>query len=283
MERLCDLHTHTYFSDGTLSPAQLVALAQKEGIGVLALTDHNTVAGLPHFLQAGQGSGIELVPGIEFSTHYGEVELHIVALFVPESAYPAITQLMEEGERIKEQSNLDLLQALEKDGFLLDYDQVKAMGKGRINRAHIASALTQAGYCASVKEAFSRLLNPSCGYYHPPRMPDSLRIIGFIRQFGGLSVLAHPYLSLKTQDRIEEFLQKAVPAGLMAMETEYSSHTPEQTLQARCIADRFGLLHSGGSDFHGDPKPDIRLGVGRGTLQVSRQLYEMLKSANLKK
>lgn len=278
MEQLCDLHTHSHFSDGTLSPTQLVRLAEETGLCAVALCDHNTVAGLPEFMAAGQGSPVETVPGIEFSTDYRGTELHILGLFVQPRDYPVITEMMEEGRRQKEKSNEDLIEALAKDGYVLDYNKVKEKGKGRINRAHIAAALTEAGYTESVQDAFSRLLSPKHGYYQPPALPDAFAMIRFIRSIGAVPVLAHPFLNLKTEDALAEFLEQAVPAGLLAMETMYPKYTQEQTAAAKALADRFSLLHSGGSDFHGENKPDIRMGTGRGDLRVAAALLKALKN-----
>ena len=277
MEQLCDLHTHSHFSDGTLSPTQLVRLAEETGLSAVALCDHNTVLGLPEFMAAGQESLVETVPGIEFSTDYRGTELHMLALFVQSRHYPVITEMMEEGRRQKEKSNQDLIEALAKAGYVLDYNKVKEKGRGRINRAHVAAALTEAGYTESVQDAFSRLLSPKHGYYHPPALPNVFDIIRFTRSIGAVPVLAHPFLNLKTEEALTEFLAQAVPAGLVGMETMYPKFTPEQTETARILADRFGLLPSGGSDFHGDNKPDTRMGIGRGSLRVPAALLEALR------
>lgn len=277
MEQLCDLHTHSHFSDGTLSPTQLVRMAEEIGLTAIALCDHNTVSGLPEFMAAGEGSPVETVPGIEFSTDYRGTELHILALFVKPQHCPVITEMMEEGRRQKEKSNQDLIDALARDGYVLDYNKVKEKGKGRINRAHIAAALTEAGYTESVQDAFSRLLAPKHGYYQPPALPDAFAIIRFIRSIGAVPVLAHPFLNLKTGEALAEFLAQAVPEGLVGMETMYPKFTSEQTEAARILADRYGLLPSGGSDFHGDNKPDIQMGSGRGTLRVPSACLEALR------
>ena len=164
MKPICDLHIHSAFSDGTLSPAELIRLAQQRGISAVALCDHNTVAGLPEFLEAARGSGVRAVPGIEFSTDYGDTELHILALFVKPQHYEAITEKVARMLRRKEQSNLDLLAGLKSAGIELDYNAIKAAHPGgSINRAVIAAEMVKLGYCESVQQAFGSWLSEKRG------------------------------------------------------------------------------------------------------------------------
>lgn len=273
----CDLHTHCTYSDGTCTPGELVALAKEAKLCAVALTDHNTVAGLPAFLEAAAGSGVMPVPGVEFSTDYNGTELHILALFVEPAHYAPITELMAKTAAHKEQSNRDLVAALEKAGIFLDYDAIKASTpKGQVNRALIAAEMLQKGYVSSVQEAFSRYLSPKHGYYVPPRLPDALDIIRFIRVLGAVPVLAHPFLSLD-EAGLAAFLPRAVEAGLQAMEVLYPKFTPEQTALAQQYARQFSLAPSGGSDFHGENKPDIALGTGRGSLAVPEAMVQNLQ------
>ena len=155
MEEICDLHIHSAFSDGTMTPAQLIDLAQQLQVSAVALCDHNTVAGLPEFLDAARDSGVWAVPGIEFSTDYEGTELHILALFVKPQHYAQITARTEQMLRRKEQSNLDLIAGLKTAGIHIDYEAIKAARPdGNINRAVIAAEMVRLGYCGSVKEAF---------------------------------------------------------------------------------------------------------------------------------
>lgn len=268
MEPICDLHTHSTYSDGTLSPEGLICLAQERSIRAVALCDHNTVAGLPAFVEAAAGGGVEAVPGIEFSTDYGQTELHILGLFIKPQNYSAVTEKLERMLRWKEQSNLDLVAALRAAGVELDYDSIKAgVPNGQVNRAVIAADMVRRGYCASVKEAFSKWLLPRCGYFCPPRRLESLDVIRFIKSIGAVAVLAHPFLNLDEKG-LRGFLMEAVPAGLDAMEVYYPTFSEAQTALAGQIADEFGLLPSGGSDFHGANKPDIDLGTGKNNLHI---------------
>lgn len=278
MEKLCDLHTHSTFSDGTFSPAQLIHEAQRLGLSAIALTDHNTVAGLPDFLRAAEGSSVEAVPGIEFSTDYQDEELHIVTLFVRPEHYGPITTLTDEMNLRKQQSNLDLIENLNRSGYAIDYQSIKArMPTGEPNRALIAAELTRLGYTSDNKEAFHTLLGKKCGYYHPPKRVDVFELIGFVRSMGLVPVLAHPFLSLKEENRLAEFLGPAAEAGLQGMETRYPLFSEEQTQTLEELASRFGLAPSGGSDFHGENKPEIGLGTGTGSLEVPLSFLQVLR------
>ena len=269
MEKLCDLHTHSTYSDGTYSPIQLIAEAERVGLSAIALTDHNTLTGLPEFLSAAETSSVEAIPGIEFSTDYMEMELHIVCLFIKPEHYPTITEITDEINRRKQQSNIDLIDKLRQAGFDISYDRIKAtMPQGEPNRALIGAELMRLGYVTSVKEGFQKLLGAKCGYYTPPKHIDAFELISIIRNLGAVPILAHPFLSIKDEQQLEVFLAKAAACGLLGIETRYPLFSDEQTSSLEILAKKYGLAQSGGSDFHGENKPDIRLGSGKGALQV---------------
>lgn len=271
MKKFCDLHTHSNYSDGTWTPEQLIREAEALGLEALALCDHNTVDGVPNFLAAAAGSKVHAVPGVEFSTGYRGGELHILGLFVRPEHYTAIEERLMEVLIRKEQSNRNLIAALAQAGISLDYKAIKAgTASGLVNRAVIAAEMVRQGYCASVQEAFKTWLAPEHGYFVPPKRMDAHETIRFIHELGAVSVLAHPFLNLEEAE-LREFLAQA--EGLDGMETEYVSFTPEQREKAREIAAEFGLLCSGGSDFHADNKPDIKMGTGRGDLRVDADLF----------
>ena len=276
MTGFCDLHTHSNFSDGTYTPAQLISAAENMGLAAVALCDHNTVEGLPEFLAAGKGSAVEAVAGVELSTDYEGTELHILALFLEQRHFSAVTDLMEDFRQRKERSNEALVAALRGAGMVIDYEAVKDASGGYINRAHIAAELTRLGYTASIREAFQTLLTPDAGFYTPPARLDAFAAIRFIKSLGAVAVLAHPFLNLN-EGELRVFLPKAVACGLDAMETMYPKYDTETACLAGFLAREFGLLPSGGSDFHGQNKPDICLGTGRGRLRVPAAFLEALR------
>lgn len=269
-----DLHTHSVYSDGTWTPRQLLEAAAKEAL-TIALTDHNTVSGLPEFMEIAAELGIEAVPGTEFSTDYQGKELHIVALFLRPEHYAAVRDYVAEGDRLKDQSNRDLICRLQAAGYAIDYQQIlDKTPDGRVNRALIGAELVEKGYVATVKEAFATLLKEKHGFYVPPKRPDAYDTIAFIRTLGAVPVLAHPYLSMEPE-MVEAFLPEAVARGLLAMETRYTTYDAPTTALAQQVAARFGLLESGGSDFHGAVKPNNPLGgVG-----IPQEAYQALKNA----
>ncbi len=277
MNRCCDLHVHSTYSDGTCTPRELIALAEGAGLCAVALCDHNTVAGLPEFLAAGAGSPVEAVPGIEFSVDYRGGELHILGLFIPEGHYAGVTALLAEALKRKEQSNIALIENLNRAGLDLDYWQIKAgTPDGQVNRAVIGAAMVRKGYGATVQACFQQWLSPKRGFYQPPRRLDAFEVIRFIKSIGAVAVLAHPWLNLD-EAGLRAFLPEAKAAGLDGMETYYPLFDEDATALACGIAAEYGILKSGGSDFHGANKPDIRIGVGKGGLSVDGGLLAGLK------
>lgn len=277
MEQLCDLHTHSCFSDGTYTPAQLLEKAEALGLGAIALTDHNTVKGLPDFLAAAPRYRVQAVPGVEFSTDYEGTELHILGLFIQPGYFDEITEKMADMQRSKEESNRDLVENLRRAGYDLSYDHICGKTLGQVNRAHIATELTTLGYTACVQEAFSTLLSAKRGYYIPPQRINAYEMIRYIRAIGAVPVWAHPFLSLKEESALRRFLGPAKEAGLVGMEVLYPKFTEEQTRTAADLVREFDLLPSGGSDFHGEAKPDISLGSGRGSLNVPLSFLKALE------
>ncbi len=273
----CDLHTHSTASDGTLTPEQIIREAEKIGLSAVVLSDHNTVDGLAAFLAAEEGSCVEAVPAVEFSTQYGEKELHILGMFIRPEVYGQIAALLELQLLNKEKSNIDLIRRLAGVGVVLDYGKIKAQAGSYVNRAVIGAEMVRLGYVASVPEAFDRYLDEKIGLYVPAPRLDSYEAIRFIKSIGAVAVLAHPLLGWDGKS-LRGFLPKAVEAGLDGMEVYYSKYSPETTALAEKIAGEFQLLPSGGSDFHGDNKPGIYLGVGRGDLKIPDTWLDALRS-----
>ena len=271
----CDLHTHSVFSDGTYTPGELVAQAKRLGL-IVALTDHNTVAGLPEFMDAAQKLGVTAVPGVEFSTEHKGKELHLLGLFVFPEHYAAVERMVKEQHVLKEISNMELVERLNQAGYLIDYAKVKGRNpNGNANRAHVAAELLEQGYVTSVPEAFDTVLSDHGGFYVPPSRLQLMDVIKELRRIGVLPVLAHPLQEL-TQAELRALLPSAIEAGLIAMETMHSSYTPETISLAEAIAQEHHLLSSGGSDFHGSVKPEISLGTGRGWLCIPEKIYLQL-------
>ena len=277
-ELLCDLHTHSTFSDGTLTPAELIAAARDAGLAAVALTDHNTTAGLPSFLAAAEGSGVEAIPGVEISAVFAGGEMHIVGLGILPARFPAVTDFLTYYQRAKEESTRALVAALTAAGYRLDYSAIAVSTDGLPNRAHVAAALTAQGYTASIQEAFDTLLGRERGFYREPERPTAEAAIALLHSVGAVAVLAHPFYDF-TEEELCRYLdgEPSRPHRFDAMETHYSEYSPEETAAAKRIALRYGLKESGGSDFHGDRKPGIAIGRGHGDLRISYDLWKELK------
>ncbi len=274
--KYCDLHTHSNYSDGTYTPAEIIDEAEKIGLSAVALCDHNTALGLPEFLAAAEGKSVKAVAGVELSTDYGETELHIVGLFIESKHFDTIERFTERLLKNKENSNRLLIENLKKGGFAVDFDEIASKTpNGRFNRAHIAEQLVEKGYVGSISEAFATLLSEESEFYVPNKRIDVFTAIEFLKSINAVAVLAHSFLDLN-EEELRAFLPKAKAHGLDAMETLYSTYDEETTKTACAVADEFGLLHSGGSDFHGTRKKDIALGRGRGGLYVPNEFYERL-------
>ncbi len=276
----CDLHTHSNFSDGTDTPTQLVKRAKALGIKALALTDHNTPDGLKEFMEAGKQNDLITVPGCEFSTEFEGKEVHVVGLFFKEKYWAEINDFVELMHLAKRNSNVTMIENLQKLGYDVTFEEAMALTDGSdFNRAHVARLLMNKGYVASVGEAFDNLLKAGNGIYTPAKKITSIAAIRFIRAFGAVSVIAHPLLNLTYKEMLR-FLPQAKEAGLDAIETCYTEFDEEMTSMAKLVAEKFELLESGGSDFHGENKPGIALGTGRGNLYVPFEFYEKLRAAS---
>ena len=268
----CDLHTHTNFSDGSFTPAELVQLAKEKNL-IIALTDHNTSSGLPIFMKEAEAAGVTAVAGVELSTNYQEKEFHLLGLFLEPQHYEAVESLCVEYQILKEFSNLELVEKLNNLGYHIEYPNVRRRNvKGNANRAHVAEELVACGYVGSVTEAFRTLLDEDLGIYVPPRRLDLIEAIGFLRGIDAVPVLAHPVKDVSA-DKLREMLPALIDAGLMGIETMHSSFDNDTIAMMKEMAKEFGLTESGGSDFHGSAKPDVMLGTGKGNLCIDEQVY----------
>ena len=277
MTAFCDLHTHSTFSDGKNTPTELVCSAEKIGLSAVALCDHNTVRGLPEFVGAAQDKTVEAIPGVEFSVEYKGKELHLLALYVPMGKIDIYNAFLDESRKRKEESNKLMIESLRRAGYMIDYEHILASSPNAgINRVHIANALIELGVISSVDEGFNTILSTEAGHYIPPERLGAFEAIRFILDTGAVPVLAHPLLNL-CESELRVFLSEAVLHGLVGMETDYSSYTVEEIELSVSIAKEYGLLRSGGSDYHGDNKPDIKLGVGRGNLAVPMSFAKEIK------
>lgn len=281
MDKLCDLHTHSIFSDGTFTPEETIDLAIETGLSAVALTDHNSVMGLDRFMSYAEDKPIDIAPGIEFSTGYNGRELHILGLFVKPESFDTITAYVKSADERKDKSNIDLAQKLNENGYKIDYQKIKSeRPDGKVNRAHFATELLRLGYVRSRDEAFDTILHKDYGWYNPPERISTLETIELIRSLGAVPVWAHPLIHMNYEE-CDAFLPIAKEHGLVGIETIYSLYSDADTEFAQKMCDKYSLLQSGGSDFHGKNKPDIALGKGKGNLNIPYEYFEKLREAAL--
>lgn len=279
MEKLCDLHTHSTFSDGDHTPTQLVEAALAKGLGAVALCDHNTVEGLPELLQAARGKEILAIPGGEFTVDYQGKELHLLGLLIPESAFAAIEDKMRPIRRSKEDSNRQLIASLGRVGIRLDYDKLKAATpKGNVNRSAIAAELVRQGVVASKGEAFAGLLSETGEHYRPGLRLSLWEMLETLCSLGAAPVLAHPFKEL-SEEELVTLLPPAKERGLLGLECRHSDHTADQMRRGEELAAQFGLCPTGGSDFHGAEKEGLALGDGYGNVQTPLRWALQLEQA----
>ena len=281
---MIDLHTHSNISDGTLSPTELVKLAKETGLDAIALTDHDTLQGLPEALEAGRKFGIEVIPGCELSldSPAGAGWMHVVALWVPENPVElqAAFDWVIEGRLTRNHEIVNKLRTL---GVNITYDNVAARAGGTIGRPHFAQELLALGVVSSIDEAFKVWLGDNGRAYVPKRKLQPEKALGILKSIGATSILAHPFILGLKPDETETLVKHLQTLGLDGIEVYYSEHSQAQTETYRAMASKLGLLASGGSDFHGSVKPAISLGTGRGGLHVPTELLELMKEDRRKK
>lgn len=281
---MIDLHTHTTASDGTLTPSELISAAFKLNLKGLAITDHDTVDGLKEayntYLNQEKCNQLELIPGIELSTNLPRFasDIHILGLYLNPNHATLTTNL----KRIITDRNLrndKMIQAINDAGYPLTMKEVLEMfGDSVITRAHFAKILVSKGYFANTTPVFKSLLGNGCKAYVARQDVDPKVAIQTIRDAGGVAILAHPTLYGLDLNGLYSLIDELKSYGLEGIETFYSLYTPNQHKMIAGLATRFNLVMTGGSDFHGDNKPHIKLGVGLGNLNVPDYLLEEIKA-----
>ena len=272
-----DLHLHTRYSYGSLTPAEVVDLAHQASVTALAITDHDIVDGIPHALHAATPLGIEVIPGVELSSRFNERELHVLGYFVDwqDSTFRDHLAQQRRSRHIRNPQTIERLNAL---GLELSEEEVKAKaGSDSIGRPHIAQVLVDKGYVQDTREAFDRYLKEGAPAYVPRMLSDTRDVIAWIRNAGGVPVLAHPTWTRCQGEPLYRLCACLKEAGLSGLEVFYSSHNRRQTSRFLELAKRLDLLVTGGSDFHGAATPAIQVGRGKGNLKVPEALLEPLR------
>jgi len=272
-----DLHTHSTASDGTLKPAQLVAQAARMGLKAIALTDHDTVHGLPEAYQAGIQHDIEVIGGCELSVNCSQGSMHILGLWL--SCRPSKLQTaLDDLTLLRKSRNEAIIANLNKAGVAVTYEELVAVADGgTIGRPHIAHLLVSKGKALDLQDAFMNWLRPGTKGYAPKEKLDPREAIELLKAEQATVILAHPCTLRQDEQGLEQTLRELKDYGLDGVEAIYSMHSQAQTNSYTSLCHKLELLISAGSDFHGDNKPNINLGTGKGGLRASLALVERMK------
>lgn len=275
---MIDLHTHSTFSDGSLTPEQLVREAERARLAALALTDHDSIDGLERFMAACSKSIVRGVPGVEISVdcNPSDATMHILGYFID----PANAQLNEHVNRLhdgRQHRNEEILKRLNAMGLMLSMNEISSFaGENNVGRLHFAQALMARGYVRTTQEAFDKYLaKGKAGYANRLRFKP-LGGVEMIRKAGGIAVLAHPFTLKLGKQALAACVGELVQGGLQGIEVYYPQHSPKLVRQYLDLAAQFYLVATGGTDFHGTPMPDVKLGRGFGVLDVPNAVLEQL-------
>jgi predicted metal-dependent phosphoesterase TrpH len=273
-----DLHTHSTASDGSLSPTELVTKARSLGITTLALTDHDTFDGLDEALQAGLEQQVDVITGVEFSVDHEDGSLHLLGYgFDHQNA--RMQQVLVELVESRQRRNHGMIDILNRLGFRINFEDVlRRSGKGTMGRAHIALELIESGQFISVQEAFETVLGKGKPAYVDRKRLSLFDACDLIHQAGGVAVWAHPALHGNKLAGMLNRIGSWAAKGLDGIESDYSAHTIDQRNFFRQIAVTNRMIWTGGSDFHGEARPDVLLGTGPEGEAVGFECLETMKS-----
>jgi hypothetical protein len=277
MEKI-DLHVHTTASDGALRPSDVVRLASRKNLKAIAITDHDSIDGIEEAQKAGNQLSVEVIPGIEISANFRNGSLHLLGYFIETGGTLAskLTRL----KQARSERNPQIVDKLNRLGLRLSYpDVLEASGGGQVGRPHFAQVLVDRGYVRSINEAFDRYLAKGAPAYVDKYRFEVHEAIDVVLEAGGVPVLAHPRTLNCSLKDLERFVTALTHRGLMGIEVFYPEHSAEQMRQYGRLAEKLGLIQTGGSDFHGAPIKTTELGfIGEG-ISLPYSMVRVLKKA----
>ncbi len=256
-----DLHLHSIFSDGSYTPTELVKAAAEKGLTTIALTDHDTVEGIPEAVNAGEIYGVEVIHALEFSTFRNKAEIHILGYFIDYNS-PELLNKTKEIFTARIERARGMVKRLNQLGIDISFQEVEEIaGDEYIGRPHIARVMMAAGYIEEMGDAFTdEFIGNGGKAYLPKYQLTPEEAISLINRSGGISVLAHPVFINHGEPFDRAGIKKLAGAGLDGVEVYHSRHNPETSRYYLEIAEELGLIVTGGSDFHGENSPDIKIG-----------------------
>ena len=277
-----DLHTHSTASDGTDSPSALVRRAKDAGLAAIALTDHDTNAGLAEARIAARLHDIILVPGCEISTRTQAASMHILGLWIP-SDNAALNNFFQYLNEVRERRNRQIIAKLQSCGIKITLAEVMAEAAGTTGRPHFANVLVKKGVVEDISEAFSAYLGHTGKAYVPKEPVDPASACRILSDAGATVILAHPLLDHPDISWLDRKIHELSKSGLQGLEVWHTVPNPENEILLLEMARAHGMLVSGGTDYHGANKPEISLGTGYGNLDVPFAVYENLCIARKKR
>ncbi len=279
---LVDLHTHSTASDGSMTPRELVRHAKRMGLCAIAITDHDTTSGIEEALDESEKIGMKVIPGIEISVDF-EPEMHMLGYF-SERTYVNISGTLERLKKNRDERNPKIIKKLNELGFDITLEEaVREAGGKIVGRPHMAKVLMDKGYIGSIKEGFDKYLSSGKTAFVKKDKLTPAEGIAEILKAGGVPVIAHPiYLNMKVED-LDSLLYSMASSGLMGIEGYYVENMPEDTENLLWLARKHKLIVTGGSDYHGNFKPDIEIGIGHGNLRVPCEVVNTVEELLNKK
>ncbi|HEY3297416.1 MAG TPA: PHP domain-containing protein [Armatimonadota bacterium] len=269
LERKADLHVHTTASDGRLTPEAVVIEAASVGLAGIAITDHDTIHGIRPAMEAGLQTGVTVVPGVEINTDYGKDEIHMLGYYIDMDS-PSLNAHLETLRSARLERGAEMVKKLNALGLKLSMERVlKIAGKASIGRPHIARAIVEAGYAGGMNGAFGKYLVRGAPGYVPRLKLSAVEAIHIILEAGGVAVMAHPGNS-----KHDELIPELVSAGMQGIEAAHTDHSSAQRRHYLKLARKYGLLATGGSDYHG---PDMMKMAAVGHVQVDMDVVTALR------
>ncbi len=275
-----DLHLHTTASDGVKTPAELVRYAKSKGLRAISITDHDTIQGLEEGLAEGKKIGFEVIPGVEISAEHSPGSMHLLGYYI-DIYYPPLNEKLKYLQRAREERNPRMVEKLNRLGINITYEEVvRASGGGQVGRPHFAQVLIEKGYVRSFQEAFERYLKKGGSAYVDKLRFTPSEAIHFINEARGVAVLGHPNtLGMNGYGELENLILGLVKEGLKGIEVYYPEHSPSEVTQYHGLAKKYGLVMTGGTDYHGIEKESLDVGVGRGEMKLPYTMVEALRAA----
>lgn len=273
---MIDLHVHSTFSDGSLSPEQLVREAKKINLSAMALTDHDSISGVASFLEACELHTLRGIPGVEISVDYPHGTMHILGYFIDYTS-KALNEHIDRLKAGRAARNADILKKINNLGMALTMEEVASFaGEGNIGRLHFAQALQARGYISAIQEAFDRYLGKGKSGYVERQRLTPCGGVEMIVQAGGIAALAHPFTIELQPQALEKLVGEMATSGMQGIEVYYPQHSPARIRQYLSLAKKFNLVATGGTDFHGKAMPDVKIGQGFGSLNVPDSVMALL-------